>query len=46
MFSVRDNWCSNVQIIKDRIDSVIHNIADKENATQEDNDLGKSLLGI
>ena len=42
---MRDNWALKVHTIKDRLDKIIHKVADKENKSKEDEDLEKSLIG-
>ena len=42
---VKENWAMRVHSIKDRLDSVIHKLADKNAKSKDDGDLEKSLIG-
>ena len=42
---LRENWAMRVESIRDRLDKVIHKLADKENKSKDDEDLEKSLIG-
>ena len=43
---MKRNWSASVRDLKDRLDKIIHKLADKENKSKEDQDLETSLIGL